>query len=76
MVALPTDTSPEALHTAQLTLDAPFVTLYTSFPARTVVVVFTGHSDPSRMAPLNARKVAFESVIKSGKKADKMDRSE
>ena len=28
------------------------------------------------MASLNARKVAFESAIKSGKKAEEMDRSE
>ena len=39
-------------------------------PARTAVVIFIGHSDPRRMASLNARKFAFESAIRSGKKAD------
>ena len=50
--------------------------LYASLPARTAVVIFTGHSDPLRMASLNARKAAFESAIKSGKQAEEMDRSE
>jgi len=76
VVAPPTEASPEALATAQATLNAQLVTLYASLPARTAVVLFTGHSDPRRMASLNARKVAFESAIKSGKKAEEMDRSE
>ena len=56
-------------------LGAQLVTLYTSLPARTTVAIFTGHSDPRRKASLNARKVAFESAIKIGKKAEEMDRS-
>ena len=76
VVAPPTEASPEALATAQATLNTQLVTLYASLPARTAVVIFTGHSDPRRMASLNARKVAFESAIKSGKKAEEMDRSE
>jgi hypothetical protein len=52
------------------------VTLYASLPARAAVVSFTGHSDPRRVASLNAREVAFESAIKSGKKAEEIDRSE
>ena len=50
--------------------------LYASLPTRTAVVIFFGHSDPLQMASLNVRKVAFESAIKSGKKAEEMDRSE
>ena len=57
-------------------LDAQLVTFYTSLPARTAVVILTGHPDPRRIASLNARKVAFESAINSGKKAENMDRPE
>ena len=67
---------PKILATAPATLDAQLVTLYASLPARTAVVIFTGHSDLRRMASLNAHKVAFESEIKSGKKAKKFERSE
>ena len=74
-MATPTEASPETLAAAQAALNAHLVMLYTSLPARTAVVIFTGHSDPRRMASLNARKVAFESAIKSGKKAEEMDRS-
>ncbi|KAF8554782.1 ribonuclease H-like protein [Imleria badia] len=75
-VGAPTESSPETLASAQATLNAHLVALYASLPARTAVIIFTGHSDPRRMASLNARKVAFESAIKSGKKAEEMDRSE
>ncbi|KAF8840863.1 ribonuclease H-like protein [Paxillus ammoniavirescens] len=68
--------SPEVLSAAQAKLDEHLVALYTSLPARTAVVIFTGHSDPRRMSALNARKSAFESAIKSGKKAEDIDRSE
>jgi RNA exonuclease 1 len=76
VVTPPAEASPEALATAQATLDTQLVTLYASLPVRTAAVIFTGHSDPRRMTSLNARKVAFESAIKSGKKAEEMDRSE
>ena len=76
MVVPPTEPSSEALSAAQAALDAHLVTLYASLPVRTALVIFTGHSDPRQMASLNARKVAFESAIKGGKKAEEMDRSE
>ena len=56
-------------------LHKPHWTRDSSLSARTAMVIFTGHSDPPRMPSLNARKVAFESAIKSGKNAE-MDRSE
>ena len=68
----PTEPSPEALATAQATLDARLVTLDASLSARTAVAIFTGHSDPRRMALLNA----FESATKSGENMEEMDRSE
>lgn len=41
--------------------------LHTSLPARTALIIFSGHSDPRRMAELNARKAAFEIAIRKGK---------
>ena len=77
LVASPTEASPEALATAQATLDGKLVTLCTaSLPTRTTMVIFTGHSDPRQLASLNAREVAFESAIKSRKKTEELDRSE
>ena len=52
------------------TLDTQLKQLYDSFPARTALVIFTGHSDPRRMAELNARKSAFESAVRSGKNTE------
>ena len=43
----PTEASPEALVTAQATLDAQLLTLYTSPPPRPAVGIFTYHSDPT-----------------------------
>lgn len=76
VVAPPSEASPEALAAVQETLNERLAALYTSLPARTALVIFTGHSDPRRMASLNARKVTFESAIKNGKKAEEIDRSE
>ena len=46
VVAPPTEASPDALATAQATLDAQLLTLYMSLPPRTAVAIFTNHSDP------------------------------
>ena len=53
-------------------LDARLRELYAALPARTALVIFTGHADPRRMAELNARKSAFESAIRSGKKPEEL----
>ncbi|KAJ7282559.1 ribonuclease H [Mycena rebaudengoi] len=58
--------SPEVLTEVIASLDQRLKTLYATLPPRTALVVFTGHSDPRRMALLNARKTAFESAIRSG----------
>ena len=46
VVASPSDASPEALASAQATLDAQLVTLYTFLAVRCAVMIFKGHSDP------------------------------
>ncbi|KAG6332748.1 hypothetical protein ID866_6338 [Astraeus odoratus] len=71
-----TEPTPELLLAAQTKLDAHLTRLYESLPPRTAFVVFTGHSDPRRMSALNARKSAFETAIKSGKKAEDIDKAE
>lgn len=68
--------SPIVLANAQATLNNQLTTLYASLPPRTAFIIFTGHSDPRRMASLNARKSAFESAIRGGKNAEDMDRAD
>lgn len=63
---------PDELGPVLATLDQRLKTLYASLPPRTALVVFTGHSDPRRMALLNARKTAFESAIRSGLPAEEL----
>lgn len=53
-------------------LNARLQTLYEALPPRTALVIFTGHSDPRRMAELNAKKAAFETGIRSGKSAEEL----
>ncbi|KAH8102678.1 hypothetical protein BXZ70DRAFT_929419 [Cristinia sonorae] len=50
--------------------------LYATLPARTALVIFTGHSDPRRMAELNARKNAFETAIRTGKKLEDLPKEQ
>ena len=40
--------------------------IYDALPPRTALVVFTGHSDPKKMAKLNGRKAAFEIAFRMG----------
>ncbi|KAF8547232.1 hypothetical protein OG21DRAFT_1501665 [Imleria badia] len=76
VVAPPREAYPEALAGAQVMLDAHLVALYVSLPARTAVVILTGHSGSHRMVSLNVLKVAFGSARKDGKKAGEVDSSE
>ncbi|KAI0691614.1 hypothetical protein C8Q76DRAFT_255245 [Earliella scabrosa] len=63
---------PQDLSLVLSTLDAQLQQLYAALPARTALVIFTGHSDPRRMAELNARKAAFEGALKMGRKAEEL----
>ncbi|OJA19892.1 hypothetical protein AZE42_12716 [Rhizopogon vesiculosus] len=72
----PGEPSPIVLANAQATLNNQLITLYASLPPRTAFIIFTGHSDPRRMASLNGRKSAFESAIRSGKNAEDMDKAD
>ncbi|GLB45049.1 putative EXOIII [Lyophyllum shimeji] len=64
--------TPEVLAPVLDTLNTQLKTLHTALPPRTALVIFTGHSDPMRMAALNARKTAFESAIRSGKTPEEL----
>ncbi|KAJ8594443.1 ribonuclease H-like protein [Rhizopogon salebrosus TDB-379] len=72
----PAEPSPMVLANAQAMLNNQLITLYASLPPRTAFIIFTGHSDPRRMASLNARKSAFESAIRGGKNAEDMDKAD
>ncbi|KAK7001317.1 ribonuclease H [Favolaschia claudopus] len=63
---------PEVLKQVLDALDKHLKTLHASLPPRTALVIFTGHSDPRRMALLNARKTAFESALRSGMPAEEL----
>ena len=60
---LATKTRPQ-LANIILALDRYLTDLYESFPPRTAFVIFSGHSDPRRMAALNTRRNAFETSLK------------
>ncbi|KAH9930557.1 ribonuclease H-like protein [Amylocystis lapponica] len=53
-------------------LNLQLTQLYAALPARTALVLFTGHSDPRRMAELNARKSTFESALRQAKNLDEL----
>ncbi|KAJ6456397.1 ribonuclease H [Mycena sanguinolenta] len=63
---------PDVLDPVLSVLDQHLKTLYSNLPPRTALVVFSGHSDPRRMALLNARKSAFETAIRSGLPAEEL----
>lgn len=48
-------------------LNSHLQALHASLPSRTALIIFTGHSDPRRMAALSVRKNAFEAALRSGK---------
>nr|VWP02055.1 Thioredoxin 1 (Trx-1) [Ganoderma boninense] len=62
----------EALLETMAALDGQLRALYAALPARTAVVIFTGHADPRRMAELNARKAAFENALRAGKSGEEL----
>ncbi|KAL1938459.1 hypothetical protein VTO73DRAFT_11699 [Trametes versicolor] len=64
--------SPAELRPVLSTLDNQLRQLYAALPARTALVLFTGHADPRRMAELNARKSAFEGALRMGKNVEEL----
>ncbi|KAF7304934.1 Ribonuclease H [Mycena kentingensis (nom. inval.)] len=47
-------------------LNTQLTTLRSALPARTALVIISGHSDPRKMSLLNARRTAFEQLVKAG----------
>lgn len=68
----PTPAATADLSVVLSTLNTHLQQLYDALPPRTGLVIFTGHSDPRRMAELNARKALFETAIRSGKKPEEL----
>jgi len=65
--SIPPPPSAEHLVSVTTELNAHLKRIHASLPPRTALIIFTGHSDPRRMSILNARKIAFENGLKSGK---------
>ena len=63
---------PDELKGVYATLNTHLRTLYAALPPRTALLLFSSHSDPRRMSVLNARKFAFDSAIRSGKKPEEL----
>ncbi|KXN82881.1 hypothetical protein AN958_02073, partial [Leucoagaricus sp. SymC.cos] len=63
----------EALNETLRVLNNHLTTIHASLPPRTAFIIFTGHSDPRKMAALNARKAQFETALKSGKAPEELD---
>lgn len=61
------EVSATGLNEAFIALDGHLKELYAALPPRTALMIFTGHSDPRRMAELNARKATFENALRQGK---------
>ncbi|KAF7315936.1 Ribonuclease H [Mycena indigotica] len=47
-------------------LNTQLTTIRSSLPPRTALIILSGHSDPRKMALLNARRMAFENSVKGG----------
>ncbi|KAG6904902.1 hypothetical protein DXG01_006387 [Tephrocybe rancida] len=62
--------TPETLKPIYEILNTQLKTLHASLPPRTALVIFTGHSDPRRMAQLNAKKALFDNALRNGKTDD------
>ncbi|THH28479.1 hypothetical protein EUX98_g5697 [Antrodiella citrinella] len=68
-----TSSPPSADMSGALTaINANLERLYAALAPRSALVIFTGHSDPRRMAHLNSRKNAFETAIKSAKNLEEL----
>ncbi|KAG6896567.1 hypothetical protein C0992_007419 [Termitomyces sp. T32_za158] len=64
--------TPETLKTNFETINAQLKTVHAALPPRTALVIFTGHSDPRRMAQLSARKMSFDNALRNGKTPEEM----
>jgi RNA exonuclease 1 len=59
-------TDPVKEAAAAADLNSRLSRIYDALPPRTAFVVFSGHSDPRRMAKMNSRKAAFEIALRMG----------
>jgi RNA exonuclease 1 len=58
--------SPAELAPVLSALNEHLTKLHRALPTRTAFVIFTGHSDPRKMAMLNMKKTAFETAYRNG----------
>jgi RNA exonuclease 1 len=72
----PTEPTPELFSSTILEASTHLRTIHSSFPSRSALLIFTGHSDPRRMSELNDRKAAFEAEIRMGLPTEHLGESE
>ncbi|KAF8644810.1 hypothetical protein AX16_008267 [Volvariella volvacea WC 439] len=65
--------TPETMANTLVALNSYLKNVHAALPSRTALIIFTGHSDPRRMAALNSRKNAFESAMRAGKAAQDLE---
>jgi RNA exonuclease 1 len=53
-------------------LDGRLARIWQALPARTTLVLFTGHADPRPMSTLGTRKAAFEQAVRHGVAPEEM----
>lgn len=56
---------PASVEDALKTLNSRLSVIHASLPSRTAFVIFTGHSDPRPMVALQAKRSAFESMMRA-----------
>jgi RNA exonuclease 1 len=64
--------TPSVLEPVISSLNSHLKTLQASLPAKTALIIFTGHSDPRRMSALNMQKSTFDTAYKSGKTPEEL----
>ncbi|KII92706.1 hypothetical protein PLICRDRAFT_155437 [Plicaturopsis crispa FD-325 SS-3] len=74
LIAEPAEVPASTIAPVVSALNTHLKALHASLPPRTALLIFTGHSDPRRMAMLNARKSAFETSLRSGKTPEDIGR--
>jgi RNA exonuclease 1 len=69
-----TSATPPDLPTVLRDLDTRLTGLHAALPPHTALVLLSGHSDPRRMSALNAKKNAFDTIVRSGKRLEDLDK--
>ncbi|KAL7414000.1 hypothetical protein BDY24DRAFT_387172 [Mrakia frigida] len=64
--SLPSSSSPPSTSSVLTTLNANLARIHASLPARSALIIFTGHADPRPMLALQEKKKVFDAAFKKG----------